>query len=145
MQKSTLLVLTATAGLLAGALPRTSAAQTQQEIARWKREALAVTITRDDWGIAHVKGHTDAEAVFGMEYAQAEDDFNRVETNYLDALGWHAQGGGASLDLERSAAASVRRTPTRSRPSMRRAPPGSSSSWTASPTGSTTICTRTRR
>ena len=94
MQKSTLFVLTAIAGLLAAALPRTTAAQTQQEIARWKQEAQAVTITRDDWGIAHVKGHTDAEAVFGMEYAQAEDDFNRVETNYLDALGWHAQGGG---------------------------------------------------
>jgi len=39
-----------------------------------------VTITRDDWGIAHVYGKTDADAVFGMIYAQAEDDFNRVET-----------------------------------------------------------------
>ena len=46
-----------------------------------------VTITRDDWGIAHVKGHTDADAVFGMIYAQAEDDFNRIETNYLASLG----------------------------------------------------------
>jgi acyl-homoserine-lactone acylase len=46
-----------------------------------------VTITRDDWGIAHVKGHTDAEAVFGMIYAQAEDDFNRIEMNYLVSLG----------------------------------------------------------
>src|ERR1700722_2128019 len=46
-----------------------------------------VTITRDDWGIAHVKGHTDADAVFGMIYAQAEDDFNRIETNYLVSLG----------------------------------------------------------
>src|SRR5262249_42045588 len=45
------------------------------------------TITRDDWGIAHVKGHSDADAVFGMIYAQAEDDFNRVETNYLVSLG----------------------------------------------------------
>ncbi|HEV2104333.1 MAG TPA: penicillin acylase family protein [Candidatus Eisenbacteria bacterium] len=42
---------------------------------------------RDDWGIAHVHGRTDADAVFGMEYAQAEDDFGRVETNYLTALG----------------------------------------------------------
>ena len=52
-------------------------------------EALAarVTIVRDDWGIAHVRGKTDADAVFGMIYAQAEDDFNRVETNYLTALG----------------------------------------------------------
>src|SRR5271163_982824 len=53
------------------------------------REAPApqVTITRDDWGIAHIKGHTDADAVFGMIYAQAEDDFNRVEMNYLVSLG----------------------------------------------------------
>jgi acyl-homoserine-lactone acylase len=46
-----------------------------------------VSITRDDWGIAHVHGHTDAQAVFGMIYAQAEDDFNRIEINYLTALG----------------------------------------------------------
>ncbi len=67
-----------------------------RDVARWKREAQNVTITRDDWGIAHVHGTTDADAVFGMEYAQAEDDFNRVETNYLDALGWHAQADGES-------------------------------------------------
>ena len=58
--------------------------------------AAAVTITRDDWGIAHVHGKTDADAVYGMAYAQAEDDFNRVETNYLAALGWRAQAEGAS-------------------------------------------------
>jgi acyl-homoserine-lactone acylase len=57
------------------------------DAARWERRAQAVTITRDDWGIAHVRGHTDADAVFGMIYAQAEDDFNRVETNYLNAMG----------------------------------------------------------
>ena len=50
-------------------------------------QAANVTITRDDFGLAHVKGHTDADAVFGMIYAQAEDDFNRVETNYLTNLG----------------------------------------------------------
>ena len=60
---------------------------TPPEQARWQREAQAVTITRDDWGIAHVHGRTDADAVFGMAYAQAEDDFNRVETNYLVSLG----------------------------------------------------------
>jgi acyl-homoserine-lactone acylase len=54
------------------------------------------TIVRDNWGIAHVHGKTDADAVFGMAYAQAEDDFNRVEYNYLDALGWRAQADGAS-------------------------------------------------
>jgi acyl-homoserine-lactone acylase len=50
-----------------------------------------VTITRDRWGIAHVRGRTDADAVFGMIYAQAEDDFNRVESNYLDAMGRRAE------------------------------------------------------
>jgi acyl-homoserine lactone acylase PvdQ len=66
------------------------------ELARWEREARAVTIVRDDWGIAHVLGRTDADAVFGMEYAQAEDDFNRVETNYLDALGRRSEAEGES-------------------------------------------------
>lgn len=55
-----------------------------------------VTITRDDWGIAHVEGKTDADAVFGMIYAQAEDDFNRIETNYLVNLGRLAEAEGES-------------------------------------------------
>jgi acyl-homoserine-lactone acylase len=53
-----------------------------------------VTITRDDWGIAHVHGDSDADAVFGMIYAQAEDDFNRIERNYLTALGRTAEADG---------------------------------------------------
>ena len=73
------------------------------ERARWEQEARAVTITRDDWGIAHVHGKTDADAVFGMIYAQAEDDFNRVETNYLNALGRLAEAEGESADLARPA------------------------------------------
>jgi acyl-homoserine-lactone acylase len=56
--------------------------------------AADVTIVRDDWGIAHVAGKTDADAVFGMIYAQAEDDFNRVETNYLTNLGRLAEAQG---------------------------------------------------
>jgi acyl-homoserine-lactone acylase len=68
-------------------------AQTTQA-ARWAREASHVTIVRDDWGIAHVYGETDADAVFGMIYAQAEDDFNRVETNYLNAMGRLAEAEG---------------------------------------------------
>ncbi|MFT3790576.1 MAG: penicillin acylase family protein [Rudaea sp.] len=66
------------------------------ERARWEREAQAITITRDDWGIAHVHGKTDADAVFGAIYAQAEDDFNRIESNYLTSLGWTAQAEGQS-------------------------------------------------
>jgi acyl-homoserine-lactone acylase len=53
-----------------------------------------VTIVRDDWGIAHVRGRTDADAVFGMIYAQAEDDFPRIEANYLTALGRTAEAEG---------------------------------------------------
>ena len=55
-----------------------------------------MTIIRDDWGIAHVYGQTDADAVFGMEYAQAEDDLNRVETNYINAMGRLAECEGES-------------------------------------------------
>jgi acyl-homoserine lactone acylase PvdQ len=61
---------------------------------RWKDEAARVTIVRDDWGIAHIHGKSDADAVFGMIYAQCEDDFNRVETNYLTALGRRAEDEG---------------------------------------------------
>jgi acyl-homoserine-lactone acylase len=66
------------------------------EAARWEQEARSVTITRDDWGIAHVYGKADADAVFGMIYAQAEDDFNRVETNYINAMGRLAEAEGES-------------------------------------------------
>jgi acyl-homoserine-lactone acylase len=53
-----------------------------------------VTITRDDWGIPHITGRTDADAVFGMMYAQAEDDFPRIERNYLVSLGRLAEAEG---------------------------------------------------
>ena len=64
------------------------------EAERREQQAQRVTIVRDDWGIAHVRGRTDADAVFGMIYAQAEDDFNRVETNYINALGRLAEAEG---------------------------------------------------
>jgi acyl-homoserine-lactone acylase len=65
-----------------------------QEPARWQQRAEHVRIIRDNWGIAHVYGTSDADAVFGMIYAQAEDDFNRIERNYLNGLGWLAQAEG---------------------------------------------------
>jgi acyl-homoserine-lactone acylase len=64
------------------------------EMKRWHVESAATRIVRDEWGIAHVYGRSDADAVFGMSYAQAEDDFNRVETNYLNALGRLAEAEG---------------------------------------------------
>ncbi|HKD06233.1 MAG TPA: acylase [Bryobacteraceae bacterium] len=69
-------------------------AATPAEISRWQREAREITIIRDDWGVAHVYGKTDADAVFGSEFAQAEDDFNRIETNYVNAMGRLAEAEG---------------------------------------------------
>src|SRR6201982_1320640 len=68
----------------------------KNEIVRWEQEARNVTIVRDDWGIAHVFGKADADQVFGAMYAQAEDDFNRVETNYINAMGRLAEAEGES-------------------------------------------------
>ncbi len=76
------------------AAQRTAEPPAAGDLARWRREAQNVTITRDDWGIPHVHGRTDADAVFGVEYAQAEDDFNRVETNYINAMGRLAEAEG---------------------------------------------------
>ena len=44
-------------------------------------------IIRDDFGVPHIYGQTDADAVYGMIYAQAEDDFPRIERNYVWATG----------------------------------------------------------
>src|SRR5437870_4673356 len=77
----------------------TSSASTSgqnSDLQRWGQRARNITITRDDWGIAHVYGKTDADAVFGAIYAQAEDDFNRVETNYLNSMGRLAEAEGES-------------------------------------------------
>ncbi len=79
---SLVLALSLAAHAQKGAVPAS-----MPEPARWSAHARAITIVRDNWGIAHVHGKTDADAVFGMIYAQCEDDFNRVETNYLVSLG----------------------------------------------------------
>lgn len=63
-------------------------------------QARKVKIVRDDWGIAHVYGKTDADAVFGMIFAQAEDDFNRIETNYLNAMGRLAEAEGEARIIQ---------------------------------------------
>ncbi|AVQ01524.1 acylase [Caulobacter segnis] len=80
--------------LALGAALATTPARAADDLARLKTRAAAVSITRDDWGIAHIHGKTDADAVFGMAYAQAEDDFNRVETNFMTALGRTAEAEG---------------------------------------------------
>src|SRR6478736_984824 len=86
MRKNSAMVLLPILFLLTAASP--------PELARWRSEASRVDITRDDWGIAHVHGKSDADAVFGMIYAQAEDDFARIEANYLTNLGRTAEADG---------------------------------------------------
>src|SRR5512143_74291 len=75
-----------------------TAAQAQQpatkEVASWERQAKGITIIRDDWGIPHIYGKTDADAVFGLMYAQPADDFNRVETNFINSVGRLAEAEG---------------------------------------------------
>src|SRR5215467_8374107 len=68
----------------------------QKTAAALEQDARKVTIIRDDWGVPHAYGKTDADAVFGAIYAQAEDDFNRVETNYLNSMGRLAEAEGES-------------------------------------------------
>jgi acyl-homoserine lactone acylase PvdQ len=57
------------------------------EVEKWETQAENITIIRDDFGVPHIYGKTDADAVFGLLYAQCEDDFNRVEQNYIWATG----------------------------------------------------------
>jgi acyl-homoserine-lactone acylase len=79
-------------------LPSFSIAQqaSKDEILSWQKQAKQVTIIRDNWGIPHVYGKTDADAVFGLLYAQCEDDFKRVEMNYIEKLGRMAEVKGES-------------------------------------------------
>jgi acyl-homoserine lactone acylase PvdQ len=61
---------------------------------KWEEQARNVTIIRDEYGVAHIYGKTDADCVFGLMYAQCEDDFNRVEDNYITMLGRTAELNG---------------------------------------------------
>ena len=69
---------------------------TPAETQRFQQQAQQVTIIRDNWGIPHIYGKTDADAVFGLLFAQCEDDFNRVEMNYIEKLGRMAEVKGAA-------------------------------------------------
>jgi acyl-homoserine-lactone acylase len=80
--------------LLTTLLVSPALASNTPEMNRWAQRKAAVTITRDDFGIPHIKGRTDADAVFGMIHAQAEDDFHRVETNFINAMGRLAEAEG---------------------------------------------------
>ncbi|MBM3415947.1 MAG: acylase [Bacteroidetes bacterium] len=69
---------------------------TKQETDRWEKQAKNITIYRDNYGVPHIYGKTDADAVFGLLYAQCEDDFKRVEMNYIEKLGRMAEVKGES-------------------------------------------------
>jgi acyl-homoserine-lactone acylase len=64
------------------------------EISSWEKQAKNIKIIRDNFGIPHIYGKTDADAVFGLMYAQCEDDFKRVEFNYIEKLGRLAEVNG---------------------------------------------------
>ena len=96
MQRIRSLILVMVAGLaLAGcaSVPQSAAPESPgtsdvaTEADRLRAIAQRVTIIRDDFGVPHIYGKTDADAVFGLLYAQAEDDFPRIERNYLWATG----------------------------------------------------------
>ncbi|WP_350289910.1 acylase [uncultured Croceitalea sp.] len=61
--------------------------QNKTALEAWEAQAQNIEIIRDDYGVPHIYGKTDADAVFGLLYAQCEDDFNRVEQNYIWATG----------------------------------------------------------
>ncbi|MDZ7880773.1 MAG: penicillin acylase family protein [Saprospiraceae bacterium] len=67
------------------------------ELNRCAHQAKQVTIIRDNWGIPHIYGKTDADAVFGLLYAQCEDDFPRIEMNYIEKLGRLSEIQGESM------------------------------------------------
>lgn len=64
-----------------------SSPKKKNENNRYRQQADRVIIIRDDWGIPHIYGKTDADAVFGLMYAQCEESFERVEKNYIEKLG----------------------------------------------------------
>jgi acyl-homoserine lactone acylase PvdQ len=67
---------------------------TTKETGKFEREARAVTIIRDNWGVPHIYGKTDADAVFGLMYAECEDNFKGIEQNYLYQMGRQSQADG---------------------------------------------------
>jgi acyl-homoserine lactone acylase PvdQ len=85
---------------LIGLLPFIVGAQSNTTITRWEETAKRVNIIRDKWGIPHIYGKSDADCVFGLMYAQCEDDFQRVEMNYITMLGRTSEVNGESAIYE---------------------------------------------
>lgn len=70
---------------------------TAAEIKRWETQAKQVNIVVDKHGVPHIYGNTDADAVFGLMYKQCEENFERIERNYLEMLGRRAEMEGPTL------------------------------------------------
>jgi acyl-homoserine-lactone acylase len=71
-----------------GQAPRLADARSGQapgELDGWKRQAQNVTIVRDDWGIAHVRGKTHSVSLLGYLSAEADVDFPSVDTYSLNS------------------------------------------------------------
>jgi acyl-homoserine lactone acylase PvdQ len=97
---------------------------------RAERLAGQVTIHRDEWGVPHIYGPTDESVVFGMAYAQAEDNFVQIERDFVVSLGRAAELDGDSVlegDIVR-AAFEVQRL---SRDEYEREPPERKRLWDA--------------
>ncbi|MEX2526709.1 MAG: penicillin acylase family protein [Gemmatimonadota bacterium] len=92
IQRSLSLLILALVGCGPGTSNGTAVAPPDLE--RWESRAEQVEIIRDDWGVPHIYAATDADAIFGLMYAQAEDDFPRIETNFLTSLGRMAEAEG---------------------------------------------------
>ncbi len=67
---------------------------------RWALHANQVNIIRDEWEIPHIYGKTDADAVFGLMYAQCEENFEQIELNFLEMLGRTAEVNGPKAIYE---------------------------------------------
>lgn len=106
-----LLVMTACAPVTSAFAPRSTA----------DRLAAEVTITRDEWGVPHVHGATDASTAFGVAWAQAEDAYLAIEEAYIHALGraafWYGEAhveadlAKAAFEVERLAREEYAREP----------------------------------
>jgi len=80
--------------VLAGTLPLAIAAALGSAATPLAAQQYEATIHRDAWGAPHVFAETDAEVLYGMAWALAEDDWPLIEANYLNALGRSAEALG---------------------------------------------------
>lgn len=65
--------------------------ETHPEGSELVKRAQDVTIYRDQWGVPHIYGKTDADTAFGMGYAQAEDNFAQLELGFIIGIGRSAE------------------------------------------------------